>query len=174
MNWYALYTKPNCEEKVSVLLAKKGLETFFPLNRSEKGTRRKRKMVVIPLFNSIVFVRISPEQLKPVTRTENVLSVLYWKNDPAIICNDDIVILKRLSETGASICVEKTKIMEETEPESGMIRTNGNSGRRTLIVKNRMVKIDITSMGVVLSVRTSRESILERDVFFTTPELSLQ
>ncbi|KAA9039498.1 hypothetical protein FW778_11815 [Ginsengibacter hankyongi] len=31
-NWYAVYTKPHCEKKVSLLLVKRGIENFYPVN----------------------------------------------------------------------------------------------------------------------------------------------
>ena len=60
--WYALYTKPRAEKKVSSELDFRGFENFLPLQTTIKQWSDRKKKVEIPLFNSYIFVRIELEK----------------------------------------------------------------------------------------------------------------
>ena len=62
LKWYALYTKPRAEKKVSSELDFRGFENFLPLQTTIKQWSDRKKKVEIPLFNSYIFVRIDLEK----------------------------------------------------------------------------------------------------------------
>lgn len=58
MNWYVIYTKPKWEKKVAEQLADAGIECYCPLITQVRQWSDRKKKVVVPLFNSYVFVRL--------------------------------------------------------------------------------------------------------------------
>ena len=60
--WYALYTNPRAEKKVTQLLSNKGLEVYLPLQTTLKQWSDRKKKVEEPLFKSYVFVNIAFEK----------------------------------------------------------------------------------------------------------------
>ncbi|MES2559961.1 MAG: UpxY family transcription antiterminator [Bacteroidota bacterium] len=56
--WYAIYTNPRAEKKVTQLLSNKGFEVYLPLQTTLKQWSDRKKKVEEPLFKSYVFVNI--------------------------------------------------------------------------------------------------------------------
>jgi transcription antitermination factor NusG len=61
VHWYCLHTKPQKEEQVvSFCAAQLGLETYYPRLRQYRNIRRKRRLVIGPLFPRYLFCRFDP------------------------------------------------------------------------------------------------------------------
>jgi transcription antitermination factor NusG len=60
--WYAIYTKPRAEKKVSEALALKGFDYYLPLQTVLKQWSDRKKKVEEPLFKSYLFVHIPLSQ----------------------------------------------------------------------------------------------------------------
>ncbi|RMH05970.1 MAG: hypothetical protein D6704_08345 [Nitrospirae bacterium] len=60
MQWYLVNTKPRAEKLAEFHLQKLGVETFNPQIKQHKVIRRKRRLVISPLFPSYLFVRFDP------------------------------------------------------------------------------------------------------------------
>lgn len=60
--WYAIYTNPRAEKKVTQLLTNKGFEVYLPLQTTIKQWSDRKKKVEEPLFKSYVFVNIQYEK----------------------------------------------------------------------------------------------------------------
>ena len=90
-NWYAVYTKAQCEKKVAALLTKKKIENYCPVNRRILNTQNNRKKIVHePLFTFFVFVYITPAEMSFVRQTSDVINFVYWLGKPAIIKSAEI------------------------------------------------------------------------------------
>ena len=58
MPWFALYTRPKNEKKVTEQLVKLGIEVYCPLVTQVKQWSDRKKKVATPLISSYVFVNI--------------------------------------------------------------------------------------------------------------------
>lgn len=67
--WYAVYTAPRAEKKVSERFEKEGIEHYLPLQTVKRRWSDRIKDVVVPVINGYIFVHIYP------TETQNVLNV---------------------------------------------------------------------------------------------------
>jgi transcription antitermination factor NusG len=93
--WFAVYTKPRWEKKVSLLLEKKGFEVYCPLNKVRRKWSDRYKNVEEPLFKSYVFTRISEEEQIRVRLTDGVVNFVYWLGKPAIIKAEEIEMIRK-------------------------------------------------------------------------------
>lgn len=109
-NWYAVYTKPQCETKVVALLSKKKIENFCPHKRMFVGYGNKRKMVYEPLFPSYVFVLITEIQMFEVLKTADVINFVYWLGKPAIIKTVEIENIASFNGAHYNIQVERSPV----------------------------------------------------------------
>ncbi len=107
-NWYAVYTKLNCELKVIAQLNRKKIETSCPVNSVSNNTGFRKRWITVPLFQSIVFVYISEEEMAIVKQTTDVLNFLYWLGTPAIISNEEVKNIERFTSDYTHIRIEKT------------------------------------------------------------------
>ena len=58
-NWFALYTKPRSEKKLSNLFKKFNIEYYLPTISIKKKWSDRFKTIETPLFTSYIFVRIN-------------------------------------------------------------------------------------------------------------------
>lgn len=161
-NWYIIYTKPKFEKKVSNFLTKKKIENFCPEITREIPYLRRYKTVSEALFDSYVFVRIEAEKIHTLLHYENIINVVYWKNELAIVSEEEIEVMKRLSHSEAQIILHKSKVnpMERFSPwEKPSYSIDGN----LLLVKSLGIKINLPSIGYILEVKTQNQSIFTFD-----------
>lgn len=106
-NWYAIYTKLNCELKVIAQLNRKKIENYCPLNSISNNTGFRKKWNNMPLFKSIVFVYISDGEMLIVKQTTDILNFLYWLGSPAVINNEEVKNIERFTSDYTNIITEK-------------------------------------------------------------------
>jgi transcription antitermination factor NusG len=112
--WFAAYTKPRWEKKVSRVLEQKGVECWCPLKKTEKQWSDRKKVIEEPLFTSYVFVRINETEKSVVLMTDGILNFVYYIGKPAIIRDEEIDIIKKfLSEKQASVSVQSLASLDE-------------------------------------------------------------
>ena len=140
--WYAVYTKPRCEKKVTALLIKRKIESYCPMI----GIMKQKKIIYKPLFSSYIFVHASDEQLKTIRQTQGVINFLYWLDKPVVIKSDEIEAIKQFVHDHENIQLEKIdKNMNDRRPVVG--KSLITIEERMVPVKNKMVKILHTSLG---------------------------
>jgi len=112
--WYAVYTKPRWEKKVSRVLEQKHIECWCPLKKTMKQWSDRKKMVEEPLFTSYVFVNIPETEKTSVLMTDGILNFVYYIGKPAIIRDEEIDIIKKyLSEKEATVSVQSLNSLDE-------------------------------------------------------------
>src|SRR5215210_3304580 len=112
--WFAAYTKPRWEKKVSRVLERKGVECWCPLKKTQKQWSDRKKVIEEPLFTSYVFVRINETEKSVVLMTDGVLNFVYYIGKPAIIRDEEIEVIKRyLAEEQAQISIQSLNSLDE-------------------------------------------------------------
>jgi transcription antitermination factor NusG len=112
--WYALYTKPRWEKKVSKVLEQKGIECWCPVRKVVKQWSDRKKMIEEPLFTSYVFVNIQDNEKTPVLMTDGILNFVYYLGKPAVIRDEEINLIKRyLDEKEATVSVQSLTSLDE-------------------------------------------------------------
>jgi transcription antitermination factor NusG len=90
-----LYTKPRWEKKVAALLNKKGFEVYCPLNKVRRKWSDRYRVIEDPLFKSYVFIFFDINEQSRVRLTDGVVNFVYWQGSPAIIKENEILLIKR-------------------------------------------------------------------------------
>jgi transcription antitermination factor NusG len=140
--WYAVYTRPRSEKKVTALLKKKKIESYCPMI----GIMKQKKIVYQPLFTSYIFVCASEDKMKAINQTKGVVSFLFWLDKPVVIKNDEIEAIKQFVHDHGNIKLEKIeKNVHDRKPlaDKSLITIE----ERMMPVKNETVKILHTSLG---------------------------
>lgn len=158
--WYAVYTKPRCEKKVTTLLSKKKFESYCPMI----GIMKQKRIVYRPLFPCYTFVHASDGQLKTINHTKNVINFLYWLDKPVVIKSDEIGAIKQFVHDNENIQLEKIeRTVNNKKPpvsDSQIIIEE-----RMIPVKNKMVKVLYTSLGfsIIAEVDQAATEIIYKD-----------
>lgn len=172
-NWYVIYTKPKCEKKVAALLSRRKIENFCPLNCKQIRHSRKSKLLYEPLFDSYVFAYMYESDIPLLRHVENVVSLVYWKGQPAIIKNEEIEAIKEFTADHQDIKLERTKVNVNGEARI----VDGSSytmDGKILMIKNRSINVNLPSLGFrIIAEMEEVDSIMGREVSFGNKELVL-
>lgn len=154
-NWYAVYTKPQCEKKVAALLTKKKIENLCPLNRITNGAGNRRKMLYEPLFPTFVFVYITEGEMLEVRKTGDVINFVYWLGKPAVIKKAEIENAAHFSSVYYNIKLEKSAVNA-----AGMVRITNeptiNLNAGIMSVKTTKIRLTLPSIGFAMIAETEK------------------
>jgi len=145
-HWYAVYTRPLKERKVSAYLTKKGIENFCPIVKTNDSKSTVKKEEFQPLFDAYVFVYTLECEVISLLNLPGIKSIIYWKSKPAVINPQEIDILKQLTATYSSIKLEKTAVdMNGVATLVGepLIAFKENS----MSLKYQSIKINLPTLG---------------------------
>lgn len=172
-NWYIIYTKPRCEKKVASAFTKRKIEHFLPLNCRQLQFSRKRKLMYEPLFDAYIFAYFSEEDVSKIKRIEGVLNLVYWKGKPATIQKNEIEAIKEFISDHHDIKLERTSINL-----SGLARIVDGPQylieRNILTIKNKIIKVNLPSLGFTMIAEISSENLFNDKVSFGNKELLFQ
>jgi transcription antitermination factor NusG len=91
-NWYVVY-ETQMGEKSSGTIDKDGIECYCPLFQVRQWSDRKKK-VVVPLFNSYVFVQVADSDRSLVFQSVGAVRYLFWLGKPAVVRDEEIGTIK--------------------------------------------------------------------------------
>lgn len=112
--WYAVYTKPRWEKKINLVLERKGIESWCPLQKLQRQWSDRKKVIEDPLFKSYVFVHIADQDRLRVLQTDGILNFVYYLSKPAIIRDEEIDTIKSyLSQKDAVITVHSIDMFDK-------------------------------------------------------------
>lgn len=156
--WLAVYTKPRWEKKVSLMLSKRNIENYCPLNKVVKQWADRKKTVYEPLLSCYVFVYIEPTEHLAIKKTDGILNFIYWLGKPAVIKAEEINALKKFLEEHEEVTLEKIDVRVNDVvriKEGPLTLIEGN----VLEVRKNTVKIILPTLGYALVAEVQRGNI---------------
>ena len=145
-NWYAVHTKPGFEKRVASLFSRKDIENYCPLKRDWNG---KKQIIIEPLFNGYIFVKISDTELKKIRITDGVINFVYWLGLPVVIKEEEIEIMKRFMNEYMNVKLRKVPF--DINRSLKMVQDNFEKNSSSMVaVKNNNVQIVLPSIGYMM------------------------
>lgn len=148
--WYAVYTRPRWEKKVSELIGKKNIQTYCPLNRVVRQWSDRKKLIFEPLFTSYVFVQCTQKEHVQVKQTPGVINLVYWLKQPAVIRDVEIEMIQRFLNEHQNVKLEKVPVRV-----NDIVRVVGGAlmdeEGQVSEVRNKTVKIVLPSLGYAMT-----------------------
>jgi len=147
--WYALYTKHHHEKKAADVLARKGIETFLPLNRSLRQWKDRKKMVAMPLFPGYLFLRSDLSNRVEILNTPGVFFLVESAGHACPVPEHEIEAVRAVAESDVKL--EPHPYLEHGERVR--IRSGPLAGICGLVVQSR------NQHRVVISVELLRKAV---------------
>lgn len=145
--WFVLYTRSNCEKKVSEVLSKREIENYCPLNKVYRQWSDRKKIINMPLFSSYVFVRVLEKDLAGLKSiTSNIVNLVYWLGKPAVVKDEEIDNIKFFLNDYSNIKLEKRNV-DVNEEVLIMRGSFYNQQGVVRAVKNNSVVVSLPSLG---------------------------
>jgi len=164
-HWFVLYTRSNCEKKVSELLTKREIENYCPLNKVYRQWSDRKKIVDMPLFSSYVFVRVLEKELTGLkSLTSNIVNLVYWLGKPAVVKDHEIDNIKFFLNEYSNIKLEKRNV-DINEDVLIMRGPFFNHQGVVKSIKNNSVLVSLPSLGysMIAEIPISNVKILNAD-----------
>ncbi len=171
-NWYILYTKAKCEKKVSSSLTKKKIKNFCPMNCRRINEFRRMKVIYEPLFPSYVFVYLHQSEISQVIKLRNVLNLIYWKGEAAIIQNGEIEEIREFVTNHQNIRLERSRV-NLNRLASVIDRPSYVVDGNVVMIKNTSIKVNLPSLGYVMVAEMEEEGVIGREIGITKKEIVL-
>lgn len=158
LSWHAIYVRDRYEKKVTDVLSRRNIEAFCPYNNKPRTERKKSS--VEPLFNSLVFVRIQPEQAKMVTNISGVINFAHWLGSPVKIREEEINAIKLMVETQEPLKLQKIKVDASAPVELTHKRIVEKDGKLVQVL-HVPYKASIPSIGYCVQTVSDGKTIIE-------------
>ena len=149
MPWFALYTKPKNEKKVTEKLLGLGIEAYCPIVVQMKQWSDRKKKVETPLISSYIFVNVEEKNRNTVFAVQGIVRYLYWLGKPAIVHDNEIALLKEsLNGRFTAVEVEGIKPGDSITVSKGPFQ--GKEGTVSLVEKNK-IRLVLKELGVFVT-----------------------
>ena len=105
MQWYAVQTRSNFENRIAHDLRGKGIEAYLPALTEERQWKDRKKTVEMPLFRGYLFVRLtdSLEARWKVLTSSGVVRIVGRGREAEPVPDPEIESIQRLIQTGAPL-----------------------------------------------------------------------
>jgi transcriptional antiterminator RfaH len=147
-NWYAIYTQPRSEKKVSDRLNLQLIEVYLPLQSKLKQWSDRKKWTQEPLLHSYVFVKTDLKNYYEILNTPGVVKFVTFEQTPAVIRQSDINLIKLLladyhdiEVSYEGILPQGTEVIVKAGPFKGM------QGKLVDYKGKKITVVDFQQMG---------------------------
>jgi transcriptional antiterminator RfaH len=150
MPWYALYTKPKNEIKVTEKLLQLGIDAYCPTISTVKQWSDRKKKVLLPLLSSYIFVHLNEKDRNTVFSVPGIVRYVYWLGRPAVIRDIEIQTLKDwLAKGNQNIISKAIEPGDKIKIESGVF-----AGQEAVLKEQSSTKmwLVLESLGILLVV----------------------
>jgi len=157
-NWYIIYTRSRAENRVSRLLTRRKVENYVPVNLKTILHSKKTKTKKEPLFKSYLFANISEDEIPLITSFRGVVNLVYWKQNPVKVANEDIILIKEFTKNYINIKVQKIEVNINNLAKiiDGSRRYFHGS---VLTIKNTIAKVDFPTIGFCIFAEIKTENM---------------
>ncbi len=167
--WFAVYTKPRFEKRVTEILTRKKIQNYCPINKVLRQWS-DRKLVNEPLFPYFVFIKITECELSSLKQIDGVVNFVYWLGKPAIIRDSEIEAIRQFLDEHSNIRLERIQVnANEPEHVNGSFTKMGNG---VIVLKNKSVTVELPSLGFLM-VADSETTDVDTMVRTITPKTKL-
>jgi len=146
-NWYIIYTKPQLEKRIVASLNKRKIENYFPLAQIN-GTRNGKDGSE-PLFRTLIFIKVALKELTDIKRIEGVLSLMHYRDQPALINEDEIIAIKDFTSKYHNIKVEPSNVNTTDVVRNISTPTKSVDGK-VHSISYKSIRLNLPSLGSIL------------------------
>lgn len=157
--WYVITTKSRAEKKVSLGLAKVGIDHFLPLQKQLKQWKDRKKWVELPLFHSYIFVFVPEPFRNEVFQVPGVVKYLAIKGVPSVLQPEEIERIQKICQQEHEVTITSSGTLtgDEVEVTEGPLK--GLRGRILEKESNTYLYIQIDNLGFTASFKIEKQLV---------------
>jgi len=158
--WYAVYTKPNAEKKITTYLNEKEIENYLPLKKTLRKWSDRKKWIEEPVFRCYLFVKVSHKEFFKVLEVPGIVKYVSFGGEPQRIPENQIENIKILvgqQEREIFLSHENIKKGKKAEVLFGPFK--GMQGEVVKIYGNSRIVLRIDALGCNLYANIMRDEL---------------
>ncbi|MDR3651557.1 MAG: UpxY family transcription antiterminator [Paludibacter sp.] len=97
-HWYAVYTAPRAEKKVSERFFSAGIEHYLPVKILKHRWSDRIKEVAVTVIRGYIFVHIKPDDFRKVLKIYGAIAFVKEGGDPTIIPDNQMTRFRNMVE----------------------------------------------------------------------------
>lgn len=158
--WYAVYTRPQCEKRVHKALQNLQLQVYLPVTNVLRQWSDRKKVLSKPLFPSYLFTKIYVENIATVMQTNGVVRIISSNGEPIAIPEEHIESIRQVLEAGYQFLIHPYFSVEKGD----WVRVVSGSlkGVRGIVITDSSddhLLIMIKSVGKTVSVNVEKKHL---------------
>lgn len=157
MSWYVLYVKSKYEIKAASTLERMGIETYCPVIKELRQWSDRKKMIVKPLFNSYVFIKIKEENREQAFEVTGIVRYVYWLGKPALVSDKEIDTIKQWIDDGLTDKIEVQGLFpgDQIKIKTGVFK---DQDAKILDIGKNKMRLILTSLGCTVTVSINEKT----------------
>jgi transcription antitermination factor NusG len=163
-NWYIVYSKAQFEKRIVNMCNKKKIENYFPLTQVNSHDSKKGRELYEPLFLSLIFVKIGCEEMNEIKKIEGVLSIMYWKDKPAMVKEEEIAAIKEFTAKYQNIKVQHSRVNMQDVVRNVSTPIKSVDGK-VYSISCKTIKMNLPSLGFVLVAEVNTNPVFGQQDF---------
>ena len=121
------------------------------------------EMCIRDRFSCYVFVYMDESEIILVKQLNHVVNLVYWKDQRAIIQNEEIEAIREFVTHHHNIRLERSRVNLNSlasviEPPSYSVEGN------VVMIKNKFIKVDLPSLGYRMVAEMEGEGVMGREI----------
>lgn len=149
MQWFVIHTKPGFEVRVATALGKKDIPFFLPVFQYADPGKRRKKGAMEYLFKGCVLVRVTEANRPTVLALKGVTGFLFWRNQPAIIHDEEIFLIRMFLAEFPEFKLEKSTVAGDSMARISTIPVLDENNQP--ITGRKLIKLVLPSLGYTLT-----------------------
>jgi transcription antitermination factor NusG len=117
-------------------------------------------------------VNTTPGELQKIKEMNQVLSLVFWKGQPAIISETEMNSMKNFLANHVNVRLIRSKVAENEVVTVN--RPSYSIEGNVLSVKNKVMKVNLPSLGFSMSAEIDDEKVIGRGISFHKRDSVLQ
>lgn len=158
-SWYAVYTKPFWEKKISTLLESAGVLSYCPMQKVLRQWSDRKKIIYTPLFKSYVFININESQKSLVKQISGVINFVNYLGRPAVIKDQEIEAIQKFHSEHDEIEVRKT---DAPASRAGILSAALSKHHNIVESVHKKVELHLPTFGYILSAKLKQSHLQQR------------
>lgn len=145
--WYAVYTRVNCEVKLADRVNKKGIKVLYPYVEELHFWSDRKKKIKKPLFPSYIFVYINTSEYYSVVSSAGFSHFICFQGKPAVVPDIQIKAINKLLRSRYAWRVESRVLKKGTKVE---VTEGPLAGHQGILVRDsaqNSIAIEITALS---------------------------
>lgn len=158
LQWYAVYTRPRNEKKLSLRLDEMGIVNYCPLQKVQKNWSDRKKVILEPLFKGYLFIQMPEKDKWELRKIDGIVNFVYWLGKPAIIKEVEIENIKKFLNEFTQVEVHNLNFKKQDTVNIKQGALMDFKGTIMEIAGNKAL-VRIERMGLVLSALIEKKNL---------------